>query len=462
MLLVNKLLLVGVLGAGIGAATTAQAGNQLFEASWTVKSFGNERTGGTGESEFYSAFGMPQGIQCNPTQPRCPFASTPTNGRGVFDPLGGSQQMARYCAPWADWRGNGTTARPAKGETATTGGKNHRLSPPLYRNPAFFTASGEPNTTDCTAASTGATPGGKGLVQAGQPVTGRWTATTTGTQKGGFHFAPAPRNHAAGVRIGQGDFDIIAGSYYWSYGWYWELSQGSARSGAIGEFAAIYPYLYSYTYATLRNDAGVFGPDSGPGSFDLDFYNAKGTIAVANIRVKQGAAKFGGTMRMLGALTTKTCYYRNGGCTLNKNNWRYEAIGATAYTSGGVVTRGYLATYRRFPCFEWWCLLSSLFVEGSRFPWTTGSVTVTATVRGPHKTVHYAHGYDNRNTTTPSGLGTIQLVSPVLTRWLQPAVSFETAGIAILRIKFVPEPQTWVVLVAGVTLLGMGARMRRR
>jgi hypothetical protein len=41
-------------------------------------------------------------------------------------------------------------------------------------------------------------------------------------------------------------------------------------------------------------------------------------------------------------------------------------------------------------------------------------------------------------------------------------VNFETGGIAILRIKFVPEPQTWVMLVAGASLLGFGARMRRR
>ena len=79
---------------------------------------------------------------------------------------------------------------------------------------------------------------------------------------------------------------------------------------------------------------------------------------------------------------------------------------------------------------------------------------------GPHKIVHYAHGYDNRNTTTPSGLGTVQLVTPVLTRWLQPTVNLETAGIGILRIKFVPEPQTWMMLLAGASLLCVGARMR--
>jgi hypothetical protein len=99
-------------------------------------------------------------------------------------------------------------------------------------------------------------------------------------------------------------------------------------------------------------------------------------------------------------------------------------------------------------------------VEGSRFPWTTGSVTVTAKGRGPHKTVHYAKGYDNRTPT--NGEGTIQLVSPVLTRWLQPGANFETGGIGILRIKFVPEPQALAMLVAGVSLLAVGYRVRGR
>jgi hypothetical protein len=466
MLSINRLLLAGLLSLGIGAATTAQAGNQLFEASWTVKSQGNECSiaasgaspgpycgNGASESSLYSAFGMPQGIQCNPSAPRCPFESTPTDGSGMFSMLGGSQSQALFCAPWSNWQGYGTTARPAKGGTAYYSGSRRRKIPPLYKNRAFFTNSGEPNATFCTAASTGATPGGKGLVQAGNPVTGTWTAMTTGTQKGGFNFASAPNNHAAGVRVGQGDFEFKG---YWGH---WKLSQGSARSGAVGEFRAYYPYVYSYTYATLRNDAGVFGPSKGPGSFNLVY--SQGTQPIASINVRQGGAKFGGTMKMLGALKTNTCYYRNGDCSIGKFNWRYEAVGAPAYTYGDVVTHGYLATYRVY-LYPRTLVRSTLDVEGLRFPWTTGSVTVTATGRGPHKTVHYAHGYDNRNTTTPSGLGTIQLVSPVLTRWLQPAINYETAGISILRIKFVPEPQTWVMLVAGVLFLGLGYRIRGR
>ena len=69
-------------------------------------------------------------------------------------------------------------------------------------------------------------------------------------------------------------------------------------------------------------------------------------------------------------------------------------------------------------------------------------------------------GYDNR--TTASGKGTIQLVTPVLTRWLQPSLNTETAGIGILRIKFIPEPHTWAMLLAGASLIGVGHRLRGR
>jgi hypothetical protein len=388
-------------------ALAAQAGDQLFEASWTVKAFGNERTGGTGASASYAAFGIPQGVQCNPNQPRCPFDSTPTNGNGQFAALGGYQRYALYCAPWFNWQGGGATARPAKGYTATTG-LFGAVVPPLYRNPQFFSSSGEPNTTSCSAYSTGATPGGKGLVQAGQPVTGAWNAVMTGTQLGGFNFDAAPATAGAG---------------------------GVRATGVVGEFAGTYPYLYSYTYATLRTDAGIFGPAQGPGSFSIPYQ--VGANTVAKIVVKQGAAKFGGTMRMLGALTTRNCFYHNGGCSLGGNNWRYDAVGAAAMTNSGVVTEGYLASYTGMYYHTALRQTSTVLVEGARFSWTTGSVTVTATGRGQHKTVHYAQGFDNRNTTTPSGLGTIQLVSPLLTRWLQPAYNLETGGIGILRIRFI-------------------------
>jgi hypothetical protein len=456
MLFNKKLLWVGLLvGFGICAATAAQAGTQLFEASWTVKAFGNECSKAnasfgpycpknakqhTGASEFYEGSGMPLGIKCNPTQPRCAFDLTPTNGvDGGFHPLGGSLSQALHCAPWYNFQGlttgNGAktgTTRPAKGGTGTTGGANGRPLPPLYRNPGFFTPAGEPDDDLCTATSTDAF-GGKGLVQEGKPVTGLWSATTTGNVgTGGFSFGAAPATIQPA------------------------MLRGFRTAELIGEFGPVFPYLYSYTYATLRNDAGIFGPGNGPGTFSVSLNNA------ASIMVKQGAAKFGGTMRMLGSLTSKVCYFRNDGCSLGGADWRYDAAGAGAYTKSGVVTAGYNATAVAYYYHTGLMQKSTVNLAGARFPWTTGSVTVTARGNGPHKTVHYARGYDNRNTTTPNGMGTIQLVTPLLTNWNQPALLIDTGGIGILRIKFVPEPQAWAMLVAGVSLLGVVYRIRGR
>jgi hypothetical protein len=412
----------------LSAAPIAQAGNQLFEASWSVRALGNEITGGSGEAEFYSAVGIPQGVQCNAKHPRCGFEATPTDGSGNFSPqgLGHASITTPYCRLWSQF--GGATARPAKGGTVPTG--NGRPYPPLYRNPAFFFGPyGAPNYTSCSALSTNGA-GGPGQVQAGSPLTGVWVAATTGTGRGGFNFAAAPKNHRAGI-----------------------------RGTRVGDRSATYPYVYSYTYATLRNDAGVFGPGQGPGSFSLPYKVDANTVA--KVVVKQGAAKFGGTMRMLGQLMSKSCYIRNGGCAIGSPNWRYDAIGTSASTSNGVVTQGYRATWCDGTLIEcyWFPTSPPLRLSGSRFPWTTGSVTVTAVGRGPHKTIHYAKGYDNRTPT--SGKGTIQLVSPTLTRWIDPSFVFETGGIGILRIRFVPEPRVWVMLIAGGSLLGAFYRWRR-
>jgi len=453
MLFINRLVMIGLLSVGITVATTAQAAVQLFTAQWYTESFGNECIGSltpngapgphctitTGEFAAYSNWAMPQGILCNATQPRCAFQSTPTDGAGVFHPLGGkgnpTMPTSINCTPLSQY-GAGITVRPAKGQTATP------RVPPLYRNPFFFTTGGAPKLTSCPATSTGVFTttqtrfgADKGKVQKGMPVAGTWNAATTGG--GGFSIAPAPPvgQHQGGVRA----------------------------TGIVGEFTNTYPYIYSYTYATLRNDNGVFGPGQGPGGFVFNYPPGAKTY-FAGITQKQGAAKFGGTMKMLGALTTKVCYWLQaggGGCSLGGANWLYDAVGAPASTSLGVVTMGMTYTTTQIYYNTANGQTSLLTVVASRFPWTTGSVTLTAIGRGPHKTVHYAQGYDNRYTTSGIGKGTIQMVTPILTRWLG-FTDFETGGIGVLRIKFVPEPQTWAILIAGISLLGVGYRMRGR
>jgi hypothetical protein len=453
--------MIGLLSVGITAATAAQAGTvKLFTAQWYTESFGNECKGTTlpqmtpggalapkctrtsPDFSKYSVFAVPQGQLCNADQPRCPISSTPNSGPPNYkwSPLGGAGQKNTATV----WCGPISGSRPANGDTLQ-GTMTFRI-PPVYRNPHFFTVAGQPRLTGCTGTSTGVFPSDptrfgqpKGFVQKGNPITGSFSAVATGPgHKDGFNIAAAPPN---------------PGPY------------GLRTTSLIGEVANDYPYIYSYTYGTLRNNKGIFGPGNGPGGFTYKYVGGKAGSTVASIMQAAGTAKFGGTMKMLGAMTTKVCYWLRaggGGCSLGVNDWRYDAIGVSAPTVAGVVTMGNIAytNYTRYYNTAQGAY-SAVTAVGVRFPWTTGALTVTAIGRGPHKTVHYAQGYDNRNVTTSLGKGTIQMVSPIITRWFGYS-DYETAGIAILRIKFVPEPQTWAILIAGVSLLGVGYRMRGR
>jgi len=125
---------------------------------------------------------------------------------------------------------------------------------------------------------------------------------------------------------------------------------------------------------------------------------------------------------------------------------------------GGVLTAPATVMYTLFYYHTLLMQQSTIMMIGSRFPWTTGSVTVTATGRGPNNTIERRHGSDNR----VAGVGTVQLVTPIITKWLQPSINFETGGIGVLRIKFVPEPASVLMLVAGLSLLGVLHRARGR
>jgi hypothetical protein len=410
----------GFLGVLVAVALPAQA-QKMYTGSWVAESFGNDLYTGSGESNYFSVFGMPQGVQCNPAQPRCAFASTPVNSKGNFSALGS------ICTPVSKFGGG---VRPAKGATAKTGMGLPKATTPRYRNPAFFTSGGAPNTTSCTAYST----------VSGSPAD---FALTTNDPLRGYVMKGAPLT-------GGGSAATTTGGAF-------KLAAGDLARTTVGEFNNIPPYLYSYTYASLSNDAGSFGPGGGPGSFSI-VYNV-GKAQVANVVVKKGPNKFGGVMKLLGKLTTKVCYFRNGGCSLGGNNWRYDAIGAKAYTSGGVVTAGYIATYTAMYYNTALMQTSTVLASGGRFSWTTGSVTLTATGRGPHKTIERRKGFDSR---TSGGAGKIQLVSPIITRWLQPASNFETGGIAILKLEFAPEPGAWAMLAGGLSLLLVLFRARGR
>src|SRR5262245_12876844 len=69
------LLMTALLAVGFGLARNSEAANQQYNGSLVIESFGNDIL--TAIPGVFTAFGMPQGVQCNPFQPRCPIASTP-------------------------------------------------------------------------------------------------------------------------------------------------------------------------------------------------------------------------------------------------------------------------------------------------------------------------------------------------------------------------------------------------
>jgi hypothetical protein len=95
------------------------------------------------------------------------------------------------------------------------------------------------------------------------------------------------------------------------------------------------------------------------------------------------------------------------------------------------------------------------------FPWTTGTASVTATA-GSFPTRFRRSGYDNR---TANGLGMIQMVAPQIVKWDfanrgEPWDRY-TGAIGILRLKFVPEPSGWVMVIAGAAFLSIEYKRRR-
>jgi hypothetical protein len=442
------LLLVSL--ALVVVANTEVSAQTMYKGRWIAEAFGNDKVveGGTDESAYFSVYAVPHGNRCNAGQPRCAFASTPV----TYTEQGNTKQFnpqGLLCSPL-------TGPRPAKGGTAqTTGG---RPLPPLFRNPNNFSSLGAALTTSCYGNTTisgsyatkyvPAFDPLRGIVQAGHPVEGTGTLTETAS---GFQF-PAAGTPPTPIKNQPGMFRTISGTW-----------------------GNIPPYLYSYTYAELKNDAGDFC--AGKGFFSqqavpntLSFKNYQGGggggKAVATVKVNRGSNSFGGVMRLLGTFNTKVCYFNAtaGGCGLGYNTWQYQSIGAAGQKNaltpqGGpgpssIVTRSYTKS-NTFMYFQTALNTYSTYtIVGQRWPWTTGTVTVSATGRGPHDTYHRREGFDNRD---GSGIGTVQLVSPILTQWLgaTPNTQFETGGVAIMQIQFIPEPRVLLGLLSGLSLLAV-------
>jgi hypothetical protein len=190
-------------------------------------------------------------------------------------------------------------------------------------------------------------------------------------------------------------------------------------------------------------------------------------------------------MRLLGQVHSTGFLYSpsNGGAFGHSVDWKFEQAGASARGYDCWVAAGSSPTPNACPSVatNYWTWTDGYrnraYTPGSlastgttmvyvdALPWTTGLVVVSG-VRGAYPTIIVRSGYDNR---TPMGSGTVQLVSPHLVNWIGLTCPFSgctprsetTAGIAILRLQFVPEPSGWLMLVTGIGMLSVIYHRRR-
>jgi hypothetical protein len=175
--------------------------------------------------------------------------------------------------------------------------------------------------------------------------------------------------------------------------------------------------------------------------------------------VSSGANKFGGTMKLLGTVYNTTSSKSVYDTYVYKSTWLFDYVGAGAYASGGAITAPGFGSDTNFYIGRQYGWAYTRTVQAFALSWTTGAATITA-IGGPFTTIMARAGFDNRD---PHGYGDIQMVSPMLTRWIDnPSRDYHTGGIGIMRLHFTPEPQVWMLLGAGLSLLGILYRANRR
>ena len=238
---------------------------------------------------------------------------------------------------------------------------------------------------------------------------------------------------------------------------------------ATGSLPVSTPYLSIQTYASgLRNATGLFAPGGGPGSYRFtpprEFGGQYGWVDI-----KAGPKQFGGTMRLLGSMYSQRTHGVGKGGHIEYSGRVSSFIDMLGRSC--VPRAKHPCSY---PLAEWtksWVTYNTpshlgkyttATVTAWGMPWTTGTISVHST-RGHFDTDFSRKGYDNR---TFYGAGTIQLVAPHMVHWdfanRNMPWDRDTGMIAVLNIKFVPEPTAWLLLAAGMGLLGVLYRARAR
>jgi len=390
-------------------AGAAQAGTRMYTGSLIIESFGNDTT--TGTAEPYDT-GLPVGIpltgQCN--QGRLGMGTFHAKETLVFTGLMVPKQ-------------NPTTTITVTFTVPNYGGQ---------------TLSGGPDTNGDTLPDF---PVGCGptTIAGGDPLTGIGPVVTSGVT--GVGCTPGPCTNPRKFTLPE-----------------WALRKARGTNASTqASFEQYGVYLWEVHFANLHNDAAVFSKSGGDGGFGpIEFKAAKQKRSVTQ---KAGANKFGGVMRLLGNYGDNEGYYYNNAITsVFYFNWlfHYLGIGGQATDGGGVVTAGFPTTYVNYGYTRTFGFPTTSTVYISAFKWTTGTVTVTAK-GGTFPTVLQRKGYDNR---TSMGSGTVQMVSPLLTKWVGAGTS-STAAIGIMKVSFAPEPSEWMMLGSGISMLGLLAHRRR-
>jgi hypothetical protein len=239
-----------------------------------------------------------------------------------------------------------------------------------------------------------------------------------------------------------------------------ELS-GSASGGSA---AYANPYIFGKTYVQLKNKTGVFSENNGPGRYGpVDIYFAGGfQQGEGGLGVTPGDHAFGGTMTLLGTVYDIEGFQEGTGDTyIAKYTWLFQYVGGEAGTTGNSqISAPYIKDAHNWYIGRVYGWQDTSTVVAKALSWTTGTATATA-VGGPVHTVMRRAGFDNRD---PHGYGDIQMVSPMLTRWVYEGQtkSYYSAGVGIMQLRVAPEPHEWMLLGAGLSMLGLLYRANRR
>jgi len=244
------------------------------------------------------------------------------------------------------------------------------------------------------------------------------------------------------------------------------MAQSAVYGQASGSLPTYYPYLQSFTYATIYNAAGTFFAGGGPAAGLGQLIKTGMGQSAGTFVINEGKSGFGGAMGLLGQMAYKYRFVIPG----KVGTYVGADVGGTPHVIGRTRYATVIGTNMGNPT-AWEnpytvTGMQTNNVNGNQTSylarhigsaWTTGAVTVYA-LGGAFQTILRRSGYD---TPTAGGARNIQLVTPWLTHWISPGFVGHTAGVGIFRMQVAPEPGAALLLAAGGGVLALLYRRTR-